>query len=53
MNTVKKFWSYVLQFLRAMEGMDDPVGEYMSSLGSRIDNLERDVARLEQQTGRN
>jgi len=36
-------------FVKAMEGMNDPIGEYMFSLGRRVDKLERDLARLEDQ----
>ena len=35
--------------VRRSEGMDDPTGNYIFSLGKRVDKLERDVEHLEGQ----
>jgi hypothetical protein len=37
------------QFAEVAEGVDDPKGDYILSLGKRVDKLERDVEYLEGQ----
>jgi hypothetical protein len=49
MSTLKRFWTKVARFAKALEGIDDPTGHYMLSLEKRIDKLERDVEHLERQ----
>jgi len=34
----------------ALDGIDDPMGEYMSSLGNRVDKLEHEVNLLQEAT---
>jgi hypothetical protein len=49
MSVLKRLWIKIARFREAMEGMDDPVGDYILSLGKRVDKLERDVEHLERQ----
>ncbi len=49
MSLLNRFWNRVMHVINALEGMDDPIGGYMDSLGERIDKLERDVVRIESQ----
>ena len=49
MSRLNRLWTSIMGFVKAMEGMNDPIGEYMFSLGRRVDKLERDLARLEDQ----
>jgi len=39
----------VARFFEALEGMDDPMGEYLFSLGRRVDKLEHDMDILQKQ----
>jgi hypothetical protein len=47
MSALERLWTKIARFAEALGGMDDPTGEYMLSLGERVDILERDVERLE------
>ena len=47
MSVLKRLWTKIARFAEALEGMDDPIGDAMFSLGKRVDKLERDLARLE------
>ena len=49
MSALKRLWTKISRFAEALEGMDDPIGDYMFSLGKRVDKLERDLAHLERQ----
>lgn len=49
MNTLKRLWIRIAQFAEALEGMDDPMGDYMFSLGKRVEKLERDLDHLKTQ----
>jgi hypothetical protein len=49
MNGLKRLWARIAQFTEALEGMDDPKGDHILSLGKRVDKLERDVEHLEGQ----
>ena len=49
MNGLKLLWTKIAQFTDVLEGMDDPKGDYILSLGKRVDKLERDVEDLEAQ----
>lgn len=49
MDRLKRLWSKIAPFVYAIEGVDDPTGDYMLSLGKRVDKLEREVAYLERQ----
>jgi hypothetical protein len=46
---LKALWTNVVRFIQSMEGMDDPFGDYVFSIGKRIDKLEADVDRLQRQ----
>jgi hypothetical protein len=49
MSGLKRLWIKIVGIFEALEGMDDPAGDYMVSLGKRVDKLERDLERLEGQ----
>jgi hypothetical protein len=49
MGVLKRLWTKIARFAEAMEGVDDPTGDYILSLGKRVDKLERDVEHLERQ----
>ncbi len=49
MSALKRLWTKIARFAEALEGIDDPTGHYMFSLGKRVDKLERDLERLERQ----
>lgn len=49
MNTLKRLWARIARFIQALEGMDDPVGDYMFSLGKRVEELERELDHLKGQ----
>lgn len=49
MSTLKPLWTKIARFAESLEGFDDPTGEYIFSLGKRVDKLEREVEHLERQ----
>jgi len=49
MDWLKRLWTKIACFFEVLDGIDDPMGEYMFSLGKRVDKLERDVERLQKQ----
>jgi hypothetical protein len=49
MSVLKRLWTKIARFAGALKGIDDPIGDYMLSLGNRLDKLERDVEHLEGQ----
>ena len=49
MGGLKRLWTRIVGIFEALEGMDDPTGDYMLSLGKRVDKLERDLEHLEGQ----
>ena len=49
MGMLKRLWMQIVRFAKALEGIDDPAGDYMFSLGKRVDELERAVEHLEKQ----
>jgi len=49
MSLLNRLWASATRYVKALEGMDDPVGHHMVSLGQRVDKLERAVAHLERQ----
>ena len=49
MNTLKHIWTSILRFFEAMEGMDDPVGNYLFAVGKRVEKLEHDLDQLRRQ----
>ena len=49
MSALKRLWSKIVWFIQALEGIDDPAGDYMFALGKRVDKLEREVEQLETQ----
>jgi hypothetical protein len=49
MSELKRLWTKIARFAEALEGMGDPTSDYVFSLGTRVDKLERDVEHLERQ----
>jgi hypothetical protein len=49
MSALERLWTKIARFAEALDGIDDPTGDYMFSLGKRVDKLERDLAHLERQ----
>ena len=49
MSGLKQLWTNIARFAEVLEGTDDPTGDYILSLGKRVDKLERDVEHLERQ----
>ena len=49
MSALKRLWTKMARFAEALDGIDDPIGDYIFSLGKRVDKLERDVEHLERQ----
>jgi hypothetical protein len=47
MSALKRLWTKIARFAEALEGIDDPIGDYMFSLGKRVEKLERDLEHLE------
>lgn len=47
MNTLERLWTRIARVIEALEGMDDLAGDYMFSLGKRVDKLERRLKELE------
>ena len=47
MSALKRLWTKMARFAEALDGIDDPTGDYMFSLGKRVDKLERDMRHLE------
>jgi hypothetical protein len=52
MSMLKRLWTQIVRFAKALEGIDDPAGDCMFSLGKRVEELERAVEHLEKQPGR-
>jgi len=49
MSGLKQLWSKLTRFAEVFEDIDDPKGDYILSLGTRVDKLERDMKHLEGQ----
>ena len=49
MSGLKRLWTKIVQFGELLEGVDDPKGHYILSLGKRVDKLEQSVEHLERQ----
>lgn len=49
MNGLKRFWTKIVGIVDALEGVDNPKGDYVLSLGKRVDKLERDLEHLDGQ----
>jgi hypothetical protein len=49
MSALEQLWTKIARFAEALEGIDDPTGDYMFSLGKSVEKLERDLAHLERQ----
>ena len=49
MSVLRRLWTEIARFAKALEGIDDRAGDYMFSLGKRVDKLERAVEHLERQ----
>lgn len=52
MTMLKQLWTNTARFVRALEGMDDPIGHYLSSLEKRVRKLEHDFDRFEKERHR-
>ena len=50
MDYPRRIWTNFARFFEALDGIDDPMGEYMSSLGNRVDKLEHEVNLLQEAT---
>jgi len=46
MSNSKRLWTKIVRFFEALEGMDDPMGDYIFSLARRVEKLERDLDHL-------
>lgn len=49
MSALKRLWTKIVWFAQALEGIDDPTGEYIFAVGKRVDKLAREVEHLERQ----
>jgi hypothetical protein len=49
MSALERLWTKIARFAETLEGIDDPIGDYVFSLGKRVDKLERNLAHLERQ----
>jgi hypothetical protein len=49
MSGLKQLWAKLARFAEVFEDIDDPKGDYILSLGTRVDKLERDVGQLMEQ----
>lgn len=49
MTVLRRLWAKFGRFAEALEGCDDPTGDYILSLANHVDKLERRVAHLETQ----
>jgi hypothetical protein len=47
MSGLKRLWTKLTRFAEVFEDIDDPKGDYILSLGTRLDKLERDIEHLE------
>jgi len=43
MRGLKRLWTKIARIAEVLEGVDDPTGDYLFSLGKRVDELERDL----------
>lgn len=49
MSIVKRLWTRMRPILETLEGMDDPMGDYIISLRKRIEKRECDLDGLKRQ----
>jgi len=42
MSALSRLWSNLKRFVEALDGIDDPMGNYLFSLEKRIEKLERE-----------
>lgn len=49
MSPLKRLWTRIVSIAQSFDDIDDPVGDYIQSLGKRLDKLERHVEKLEGQ----
>jgi hypothetical protein len=49
MSASKRLWNKIARFVEALEGIDDPMADYILSLGKRLEKLEHAVEHLETQ----
>jgi hypothetical protein len=47
-SRLMRLWTRIIGMVKMLEGIDDPTGDYMLSLGKRVDKLERDLKRIEE-----
>ena len=49
MSGLKRLWTRIARIAEVLEGVDHPTGDYLFSLGKRVDELERDLKLLKGQ----
>lgn len=49
MSVFRRLWSGIVGFIEAMESAEDPAGDYLLALGSRVERLEGDIESLKGQ----
>ncbi|MEH2610619.1 hypothetical protein V1293_002908 [Bradyrhizobium sp. AZCC 1693] len=49
MSGLRRLWTRIARIAEVLEGVDDPTGDYLFSLGKRVDELERDLKLLKGQ----
>lgn len=49
MSGLKRLWTKIARIAEVLEGVDDPTGDYLFSLGKRVDKLERELRHIEGQ----
>ena len=49
MSEAKRLWTRIVDFAKALEGLDDPLGDYALSLGKRVEKLECEMDQLKRQ----
>ncbi|HZP75956.1 MAG TPA: hypothetical protein VFB45_07445 [Pseudolabrys sp.] len=47
MSALGRLWTRIVRFAEGLDGIDNPMGDYILSLGKRVDKLEHDVEHLE------
>jgi hypothetical protein len=49
MSGLKQLWARMVWVAKALEGIDDPAGDYMFALARRVERLERSVEQVERE----
>ena len=45
---LERLWPRIVRIVEVLEGMDGSIGDYMLSLETRVDKLERDLEHIEE-----